>query len=73
MTRDEHLAWCKERAFAYADKGDLSSAVASMGSDLSKHDETKGFLNHRHLMHDGILAAVHEDVAAVKRWIEGFQ
>lgn len=28
MTRDEHLAWCKERALRYADRGELADAVA---------------------------------------------
>ena len=40
-TRAEHLAWCKRRAMEYVDAGDLSNAVASMGSDLSKHPETR--------------------------------
>ena len=31
--RDEHLEWCKERAREYLDAGELSNAVASMGSD----------------------------------------
>lgn len=39
-TRAEHLAWCKQRALAYCDAGDVSQAYASMGSDLSKHPET---------------------------------
>lgn len=39
-TRDEHLAWCKARALAYVDAGDLPQAFASLGSDLSKHPET---------------------------------
>jgi hypothetical protein len=33
-TRDEHLAWCKRRAFEYVDTGDLAHAVANMESDL---------------------------------------
>jgi hypothetical protein len=31
--RDEHLEWCKERARDYLDAGELSNAVASMGSE----------------------------------------
>jgi hypothetical protein len=34
VTRDEHLAWRKRRALEYVDADDLTSAVASMGSDL---------------------------------------
>ena len=40
MTRDEHLNWCKERAREYARGGDFKNAIASMGSDLRKHEET---------------------------------
>ena len=39
-TRADHVAWCKERALAYVDAGDLTNALASMGSDLNKHPET---------------------------------
>lgn len=41
-TRGEHLAWCKERALEYCDAGDVRNALTSMGSDLEKHDETRG-------------------------------
>lgn len=39
MTRAEHLDWSKKRALEYVDRGDLAQAMASMGSDLSKHPE----------------------------------
>lgn len=42
MTREEHLAWCKERALKYAAIGENAQAFASMASDLSKHPETAG-------------------------------
>lgn len=41
-TRAEHLAWCKERALAYVDSGDLTNAYNSMVSDLGHHPETNG-------------------------------
>jgi len=41
MDRAEHVEWCKERAGAYLDSGDIQNAFASMGSDLNKHDETR--------------------------------
>ena len=41
MNRSEHLQWCKDRALEYVQAGDASQAMASMASDLSKHDETK--------------------------------
>jgi hypothetical protein len=40
MNRAEHLAWAKERALEYADKGDMPNALASLTSDLRKHPET---------------------------------
>jgi hypothetical protein len=42
MTRAEHIQWCKTRALEYVDSGDLAAALASLLSDLSKHDETCG-------------------------------
>ena len=70
MTREEHLAWCKERALEYVDRGDLNSAVVSMGSDLDKHPELgcSSYL----LMLGGMYATDH-DAVSVKRWIEGFR
>jgi Tfp pilus assembly protein PilF len=70
MTRDEHLAWCKQRALEYLDKGDANNAVASMESDMRKHPDTQisgvlSMLGMRYLI-DG-------DHAAVRRWIEGFR
>lgn len=42
MTREQHLAWCKERAIRELEHGDISGAYASMASDLGKHPETQG-------------------------------
>ena len=41
MTRQEHLEWCKFRAFEYCDKGEIENGAISFLSDMSKHDETK--------------------------------
>jgi hypothetical protein len=41
-TRSQHLQWCKQRALQYVEWGDNSQALASMASDLGKHEETKG-------------------------------
>jgi hypothetical protein len=68
-TRAEHLSWCKERALEYVEAGDLINAVASMGSDLAKHPETKC---DPYLMMIGALDAQAGDAPAVRRWIEGF-
>jgi len=40
VSRQEHLEWCKKRAHEYLTRGDITSAMASMGSDLKKHPET---------------------------------
>jgi len=40
-TRAEHLRWCKDRALEYLDTGDIPNAIASMGSDLNDHPETR--------------------------------
>lgn len=41
MTREEHVEWCKSRALEYVDRNELVNALASMGSDLDKHEATK--------------------------------
>lgn len=70
VTRDEHLAWCKTRALKYLDIGDVKNAVASMGSDLTKHPGTNGSSG---LMMLGISYAINNDAAGARRWIEGFR
>ena len=40
MNRKEHLAWCKQRALEYIDKGEIQEGIASMISDTHKHAET---------------------------------
>ena len=42
ISRADHLDWCKRRALEYVDANDLDQAMASMLSDLNKHDETRG-------------------------------
>ena len=71
MTRDEHLAWCKQRALEYVERGDLTNAYGSMASDLGKHPDTRdhsaiqlGMM----LMMTGNLKTQHD----MKRFIEGF-
>jgi hypothetical protein len=74
QTREEHLQWCKDRAMAYVESGDLVQAVASMMSDLTKHPETNksatGILSNL-----GLLAATQAqngDRHGVERYIKGF-
>ena len=70
-TRDEHLAWCKQRALEYADRGDMASAIASMGSDLNKHPDTR---NHggMELMMMLAVGGQFDRPGELRKFIEGF-
>ena len=70
-TRAEHLAWCKKAALEYLDAGDVTNAVASMCSDLSKHPDTEriGAV----MAGLGLLCAMNHDTVGARDWIEGFQ
>lgn len=70
MTRGEHIAWCKSRALAYVDAGDLSNAVGSMASDMTKHEETQAAIEMLGLI--GLSAALAGDRDGVRQWIVGF-
>ena len=70
MTRDEHLSWAKQRAIEYVEAGELANAVASMGSDLEKHPETRFSPA---LVAVGMLYVTNGDRQALRRWIEGFR
>ena len=70
MTRDERLAWAKERALEYVHRGDLAGAVGSMSSDLTKHPETNNETT-RFLGSIGIME-IHYGRQAVIDWINGF-
>ena len=71
VSRAEHLQWCKDRANEYARKGDVSQAMASMGSDLNKHDETRnhaGMELGMMLLMSGLLKSPVE----IEKFINGF-
>lgn len=69
MTREEHLAWAKQRALEYL-PADPSMAMISMMSDLSKHDELR---NHAGLHIAPLFYGRHKDPDEVRHWIEGFR
>ena len=71
MTREEHLAWARERALEYVDRGDLPSAVASLISDLGKHEETRSFP--LDVLRESVEVAQSQDPERVRRWIEAFE
>lgn len=70
-TRSEHMEWCKARALALADTGDLKGAFSSMASDLSKHPET---VAHPAIsLGFGLMMTGHLDTPETMReFIEGF-
>ncbi len=68
MTRNEHLAWCKQRALAYL-PGDPMNAMTSMLSDLSKHPDLE---HHMGLQIAPMFYGAHKDPREVRKWIEGF-
>lgn len=70
-TREDHLAWCKQRALEYVDRGDVSSAFASMASDLKKHPETEKHAG----IELGVMMLMTGNLSSqpdMKRFIEGF-
>jgi len=71
MNRAEHVAWSKQRALEYVERGELANAMASMVSDLNKHPETSGHLGCGlgvMLRMGGGLKTEEE----MRKWIEGF-
>jgi hypothetical protein len=68
MSREEHLAWAKQRALEYLPRDPLE-AMTSMMSDLTKHPDLK---NHVGLRIAPMFYGAHGDPVAVRRWIEGF-
>ncbi|HEX2255627.1 MAG TPA: hypothetical protein VHG92_02810 [Afifellaceae bacterium] len=69
--RQEHLAWCKERALQILAAGDREGAIASMLSDLQKADEPLyDPLIFKLLAADGMLFCDTPEKA--RNWIEGF-
>jgi len=68
MNRSEHLQWCKDRAIALLDGGDLSQSLASMISDMNNHKETAN----PPLVDLGMMYAVNQDAEGMRRWINGF-
>ncbi len=70
MEHEEHLAWCKNRALEYANNNDLSNAIASMVSDLRKHESTN---KPAYQMMSMIgMSEISKGKQAVIDWINGF-
>jgi hypothetical protein len=71
-SRTEHLAWCKQRALEYVDRGDLADALASMASDVRKHPGTDTPATTMLLALEGTRCVMNADAAGMRRFIEGF-
>jgi hypothetical protein len=70
-TRADHLAWCKQRALEYVERGDLNNAFKSMMSDLRKHPETGDHV--AITLGASLMLNGHLDTAQqMKEFIEGF-
>lgn len=68
-TREEHLAWCKQRALEYVELGDYNQALTSMMSDLGKHPGTASHIGIELtviLMFNGLLKTREEVIKHIK-------
>lgn len=70
QTRADHLAWAKERALAYL-PDDPNQAMASLVSDLNKHDDTAGHAVGELLMMHAMSGLL--DARSCRELIEGTQ
>ena len=71
VTRAGHLAWAKQRALEYADRGDMANAISSLMSDLGKHPETAGHSGIE-LMGMLVMGGLLDSPAELRKFIEGF-
>jgi hypothetical protein len=67
MTRAEHLQWAKDRALEYVARGDYGQAVASMLSDLGKHEELA-----KSVEFGAMLMLTVKDARSARSFVEGF-
>ena len=44
-SREEHLAWAKQRALIYVEMGEFAHAVMGLRADLAGHQLTKGMVS----------------------------
>lgn len=71
QTREEHMAWSKERAIEILDSGDISGAWSSMVSDLQQHDETRDHV----AIQLGMMLIMSNNLSTnseMRKFIEGF-
>ena len=71
MNRSEHLQWCKDRALEYVENDDTTNAIASMQSDMGKHEELADHLGLElgmKLLLMGHLSTTYQ----IREWVIGF-
>jgi len=73
MNRAEHLAWAKDRALEYADRGDAGGAMSSLIQDLSLHPETKASAEIVPALMMPLVLGGHMQGGELRKFIEGFQ
>jgi hypothetical protein len=69
MTGREHLDWAKQRALEFVDRGDGAEAVASMISDLGKHEDLWASRKVAEML---FMTVDMRDMQSVRKFIEGF-
>jgi len=68
MDREEHLEWCKQRAYEYLDKGDTETAYASFITDMKTHPETANHIG----LELGIRILVSGNMDNMRKFIKDF-
>ena len=72
VTREEHLAQCKQRALECVERGDLQEAFTSMAAGVEKHPETE---HHRATNKMGLglleVGSLHTP-GEMRAWINGY-
>lgn len=64
------MDFCKKRALAYLDEGDVQNAITSMLSDLGKYDENSSAA--ASMAPIGLMIAMNNDIHEARKFIEGF-
>ena len=75
-SREEQLAWAKQRALICVDMGRFSDAVAGLRADLAENPLTKGVISSEQAMRGYKAAgdaALGRGSQALAEWIEGFR
>jgi hypothetical protein len=70
MTKTEHINWCIDRAEFYLDRNELTEAIASFISDMTKHEDTIERI--MIFVESELLFAHTNTVSEFRRWIKGF-